>query len=518
MNWLFRLSRWIHKYVGLLLILFVGWMSISGIVLNHPDWISGLSVPRWLVPPQYRIHDWSRGALRGAAFSEHNPSLGYIGGSQGVWKTVDGGRSFRRQDNGFPTSHVYRQVASLILCEQTPARLVAGTRGGLYVCEVGNEVWRHVPLGPEREPVRKILRVGDELLVFTSSHAYRAAATASSMTFQELPLPRANESARSVPLIRLFFDLHSGKIWGLAGQLLFDLAGLLLVFLCVSAFYIWYWPWRQRRRRDVSTVPRAGVYRWLLKYHLKLGIWSAAVLLIIGVTGFFMRPPMLVALAHGSVPAKLYPGLLPDNPWHEDIHNALYDAIDNRILIETRDGFWSAPADFSEPFVEAEFPAPIFVMGSTVLEPYETGGFLVGSFSGIFHLERESGAAIDLLAGRDTQDVSRMRPAELMATGYLRTPDGEEFVATHHNGLLPLGSAQRDGRFGMPAAMKQEFRLPLWNFLFELHNGRIFKDVIGAWYALVVPLGSLLFVLVLFSGTYDWCYARFPGQRQNLRR
>ena len=81
MKWLFRTSKWIHKYLGLLLILFIGWMSVSGILMNHPDWISGLSVPRWLVPPQYRIHNWSRGALRVGVFSEQDPAVGYIGGS-----------------------------------------------------------------------------------------------------------------------------------------------------------------------------------------------------------------------------------------------------------------------------------------------------------------------------------------------------------------------------------------------------------------------------------------------------
>lgn len=59
-----------------------------------------------------------------------------------------------------------------------------------------------------------------------------------------------------------------------------------------------------------------------------------------------------------------------------------------------------------------------------------------------------------------------------------------------------IGSLRRDGRFEMPAAMKQEFRLPLWSFLFELINGRLFKNAIEDWYALVVPLASALEVLI----------------------
>jgi len=53
--------------------------------------------------------------------------------------------------------------------------------------------------------------------------------------------------------------------------------------------------------------------------------------------------------------------------------------------------------------------------------------------------------------------------------------------------------------------------MPLWNWLFEIHNGRFFKDLIGEWYILIVPLGSLLFVLITLSGVYDWIHIRIRG-------
>jgi hypothetical protein len=42
----------------------------------------------------------------------------------------------------------------------------------------------------------------------------------------------------------------------------------------------------------------------------------------------------------------------------------------------------------------------------------------------------------------------------------------------------------------MPKELTAAGRIPLWHALFELHNGRIFQDWIGAAHWLVVPLGS----------------------------
>jgi len=145
-------------------------------------------------------------------------------------------------------------------------------------------------------------------------------------------------------------------------------------------------------------------------------------------------------------------------------------------------------------------------MGATVLEPYGSNGFLVGSFNGIFHWERITGDCKNLLTNEIASDVSAVRPAKEMVTGYFKTPDGEEFITAHKQGLLPVGAAKLNGRFEMPQEMTADFQMPLWNYLFEIHNGRFFGNWIGNWYLLVVPLGSLLFLLITLSGIYDWLH------------
>jgi hypothetical protein len=76
-------------------------------------------------------------------------------------------------------------------------------------------------------------------------------------------------------------------------------------------------------------------------------------------------------------------------------------------------------------------------------------------------------------------------------------------VADYRTGLLSL---TRHGRWQpeMPEELTAAGRISLWHALFELHNGRIFQDWIGAAHWLVVPLGGLLLLLVIATGTIDW--------------
>ena len=493
--------------MGLFLLVFIVWMSLSGMVLNHPELIRNVSAPHWLIPPQYRIENWNRGALRTAVFSERDPNLGFLAGSQGVWRTRDGGMSFERLAIGFPVSEIGRQTSSLFL-DELHGRLIAGTRDGLFTWRLGGDRWSPVVLPVAEARIYKLLRVGTDLLIVTPSHLLRWPLTAPASSISVAALTASVDPQETIPLVQVCFDLHSGRLWGLGGRLLFDFAGVVLIFLSLSAAYLWYWPWKVQRaiRRRQPVKGSNPLYHGLLKYHLKLGIWLAVLLLAIGGTGFFMRPPMIALLAFGRLPAELYPAPLPKNAWHDRFRNAVYDAARDRLLIEATDGFWQTTGDLTQPLQPVAAPAPVFVMGTTVMESEVGGRLLVGSFSGLLQVDPQINSVVDVLTGQDACLVSRIKPAETMVAGYFELPDGEAFVVDHYRGLLAMGGKDLCGRFQMPTEMVKQFRLPLWNFLFELHNGRIFRDLIGPWYALILPLSSLLFVLMICSGVYDWFF------------
>ncbi len=511
---MFRTSKWLHKYVGLLLLLYGLLMGLSGILVNHPEWISGSSMPGWLVPAQYQPEGFDRGTLGTLIYSLEDPERAYLAGTEGVWLTEDGGVTFEPMLDGFPGAPAGRVTNGLLLQEQGPRALWAGTAAGLFVCELETGRWTHVALGKENEPIRSILNVHGDLVVFTPSHIWRSPNGGVSNHFERLNSVRQvgpEGQGESVALIRLFFELHSGAILGFFGRLLFDLVGLAIVFLCASAFYLWYYPWRRRSNSDRKQG--RGLFQTLFRYHLKIGIWMAPIALLMACTGFFMRPPLLVLPATIDIPVAAYPGLPAAQHWTHRIHRAVHDPARSRVLVEGQDGFWAVPDDdLGAPFQAVDLPLPVHVMGSTVLKSHGAG-LVAGSFSGGYKWDAD-GSVRDLATGRAAGDVSTLRLAEHTVTGFFTTPAGERFLSTFHTGIVPLDGAQLNGRFQMPQQMGERYRMSLWNGMFELHNGRFFRDWIGKLYMLIPILGSLLFGLLTATGIYDWLMVRMIVPRR----
>ncbi len=511
MQRLFRASKWLHKYAGLLLILFLAWMSVTGVLMNHPRLISGLSVPGWLLPPQYRVENWNRNALIDVVYSTRDPNLAFAGGTAGVWVTRDGGRRFEPFVEGLPASRYYRKTRDLLLWSGGGREiLLAATDGGVFMRPLAAPRWEKVELAHEIEPVKKLLLVGDRLVVAATSGFYESPLPPTPTSFRAVKTARAETESR-VTLVKLFFDLHYGKVWGLLGLLLFDATGVVLFFLCVSAFYTWYFPWQSRRNKKSALLNNRlsrRAFKTMFRYHLKLGIWLSAVLLVIGGTGLFMRPPLLAAIAGRTVSSTLYPGFLPNDPWHEKIQNALHDDVEGAIIAQATDGLWIADESLTEPFRPHDLDVPIFVMGASVMETEGPDGYLVGSFAGLYRWRRDSGTSVDVMTGREVTGPASLKPGEHMVTGHFRTPAGESFVATFEQGLVPLDGARLDGRFALPSELRDGLRMPLWNYLFEIHNGRFFADVVGRWHMLIIPIGSMAFLLITLSGIYDWVYLK----------
>lgn len=524
----FALSRRLHRYLGLLFFIYLILVGVTGILLNHPAIISGLSVPRWMVPSSYQIENWNRGSLRTVVFSKQNPCIAFVAGSEGVWKTTDGGVSFKTMDSGYPPSRALRRTNHILLLEdENAAHLYAATRGGLYVTSVVNSAWRRIPLAPGDDHVRKILHIDKRLVVFTTSNVYETdVVNGRDETHFTLIDPNRIHGgtggfADGVSLVRLMFALHSGGIWGLPGRLLIDAAAITLMFLSASAIYLWYFPRSIRRAKGVPRKKGLGrkIFPWLFKNHLKIGIRATPFLIFFAATALFMPPSPLAPMAARKVVLPQYwPGFLPVNPWHGNIGNAVYNPVRNEILVELRGGsgraLWHAPADLSIPFTRYKQKLPIGAMGSNVLEIKTDGTLTVGSFSGLFQRPEEGAAVIDLSTG-EVADPSmlRRRSGGWRTSGYFETPGGERFVATHDQGIIAIDNVPLNGRFHMPEKMKQNYRMPLWSFLFEVHNGRILRDWIGSHYYLISFLGALSLLLITFTGLFDWAYRKLPLRR-----
>tara|TARA_Y100000294_G_C8532547_1_gene327631 strand:- start:1080 stop:1439 length:360 start_codon:yes stop_codon:yes gene_type:complete len=111
------------------------------------------------------------------------------------------------------------------------------------------------------------------------------------------------------------------------------------------------------------------------------------------------------------------------------------------------------------------------------------------------------------------EDINAIKPGDFMVTGFFETPEKESFIFTHEQGILPLPGFSLKDRFQQPKSISNNYRMPLWNYLFEIHNGRLFKGIFGELYILLVPLGSFLFVIISLTGIIDWFFHN--GRKNN---
>lgn len=512
---LFRISKWIHKYLGLTLALFLMWMSISGILLNHPHLISKLSVPKWAIPSHYIPENWNRSALTYIEYSHQNPELVFASGKSGVWRSKDHGKTFSPFMNGeYPSSEYYKKTNHIYLHEsENESWLFAGNDYGLFYTSLTNGNWQSINLETHPIKVVKFIQDNDVLLVVTASDIYSISLPPNDISIVKYNIQQT-QIEKETPLIDFFFDLHSGKIFGLPGQLIFDLAGIVLFYLSFTAFYTWIYTKKRRRDRESGTAISNPIgrrfFRFLLKYHLSLGIWFAVFLFIFGVTGFFMRPPFLAALVDKGIELPDFMNHRNEITWTGKIHNGTKIVKTDELLLDTSEGVWKGDKGINASYSKIQEEWPIFVMGATVLEQQESSAFIVGSFSGLFQI---SSHVTDLMTNNLLEDINAIKPGDFMVTGFFETPEKESFIFTHEQGILPLPGFSLKDRFQQPKSISNNYRMPLWNYLFEIHNGRFFKGIFGDLYILLLPLGSFLFVIISLTGIIDWFFHN--GRKSN---
>lgn len=503
---LLRRSRTIHRWLGLLGLVYFAVMGASGILLNHPDLLSGVDLPRSWLPGDYAFRDWNRNSARGSVPAEGGGF--YLYGEAGVWRWEAGAAEPVFDGEGFEPSVYYRDTRALLRVDGAEPYLLAGTRGGLWGRPLAGGPWRPVPLGEGRETVVDLLEADESLLAVTRDRVYRGS-TGWPPAFADATPARAAEPGRRLPLFRLIFELHSGEVWGLPGRLAVDALGVLLLFLCVSG--AWFW-WRKRRR----TLARGPGGRWARKglgWHLRLGLWAAPLLLFVAVTGLLQRPPFLLAVAFAGYSERFHPAPVPANPWHDLLRKAAYDPLRKSLLLATADGFYAGPLDGSRPFSRVAGGPPVSVMGATVLRRAPDGLVWVGSMSGLYAWDPSSGWVTDAFTGRPPRPGQGGPVGDQQVVGWVQAPGWGTLVAAYDRGLLD--GEGRPYALAMPPDLRDAGRISLWHALFELHNGRLFGFLLGWWTWIVVPLGGLALAIQIGTGVLDrW----LPGRRRGPLR
>ncbi len=475
MRLLIRFSRTCHKYLGLIGAAYFLLMALSGILLNHPDLIRGMSLPAALLPDSHTLGD--------------GDTL-IVGGRAGVWYSPDRGRHFVPLAQGYPQDADARDTLCLLhYHHQGRAHLLAGTRGGLFHYDFSGD-WQKVPRPQDDAAVVALIRRGNDLLLFTEQQCLISPLNGR-FEFRPQPFHYAQADLPStVPLIRWLFALHSGAVLGLPGRLFVDVSAAILVFLSLSGLWLC-----SVSRRFMPQVPGTNLLFWW-RNHLKLGIRCAMFLLLITLSGVVIRPPFSTLIKDCRI-SRSSMAFHPDDSRRLRIDRVALSADHSEILIATRDGLFGGPADLHAPLRRRSVAAPISAMGVNVLCSQQDGRWIIGSFAGLYLWDEKHRLADALITS-----ASR-RP---LVTALIMQKNRPVAFVDYRDGAYPCRRPDTDVTpqpVHFPAAMG-EASVPLRHILFELHNGRILRQWLGAWSMAFIPVGGGLLCLVLVSGFYDW--------------
>jgi hypothetical protein len=490
-----KFFRKYHKWLGIIVTLFILIFSFSGIILNHRNWFSNSNVKRAWLPESYQYVNWNNASIKSTLKLNADSILLY--GNTGIWLTDSLQNQFSDFNQGLKKGIDNRKIYKII---KTDTHLLAGTLFGLFEYNYPLKIWQSIP-GMKLE-IMDISTQKDTILILTRSLLFK---TSDLKNFTKIMLPEPIGYHNKVGLFKTLWVIHSGEIFGNIGKLLVDLMGLVFIVLCITGLIYFIAPslMRFRRSRNLSNVPIAKANRFSLKWHNKLGWIFFPVLILITITGMFLRPPLLIAIYPTSVKKIPCTELNTPNAWFDKLRRVVYDENKNEFAFATIDGIYFINSDLSNKMTPAENQPPISVMGVNVFEKINSNLFLVGSFEGLFVWDRASGMVYDYVEKKPYFPISQKGSpiGNHMCAGFSNDFSMGPVYFDYNLGAIPLNSDQAFP--SMPEILKNQ-PMSLWNFALELHTARIFDALIGSFYILIIPIIGLFTLFVLLSGFIVW--------------
>lgn len=498
--------KWTHKWFSIVLGVFVILWAVSGILLNHRSLISQLDINRNNLPENYQYKNWNNAAVRSGLTIGTDSILVY--GNLGIWLSDSTLSRFSDFMQGFPEGMDNRKINKIYLSHNK--LLWAATQSGLYEFKANARRWEKIPLDLHDERIVDITAKDDRIVFLTRSELIIGYDRANSKNFDRFELPRAVDDDGLIGLFRTLWVLHSGEIYGFYGKLAVDLFALLLIFLVITGYIYFFFPhWiKSRKRKNKAVRSIRSPLRFSIKWHQKIGIWAAFFLLFTTVTGMFLRPPLLIAIGNERVTKIPFSNLSNPNPWHDRLRAIHWNEQEKYWLIGSTEGFYKATENFSGLLVPFSKQPPISVMGINVFDYHGNDTYLVGSFNGLFWWQPHSGYVLDAMTGEiPKQQSSASSPlGKFLISGLVETPS-KRYIFDYGKGLL-------NAKLLMPMHL-QQCPMPLWNVALEIHTGRIFQNMLGSYYILLVPLMGLLVSLIIIGGAIRWYVVR---KRRGLKK
>ena len=514
-----------HRWFGLILSVFMLVFCVSGIILNHRQLFADCDVSRSFLPPAYHIQNFNNGIIKGSIRIDWHADLASAGGIKasddsilaygygGIWLTDTKMKSWKDFNKGLPENVDGRNIRNMVQTKNGEIWCAAT----MDVYRFDGKEWKMFPLADNKERITDITLTKDStsIIAMTRSAVYEISGKKTDAANEKRDAANEKRDAISektnvtrkiigqpegfIPEVTLFktvWHLHSGAFFGLTGRLVVDAIAIVLIILSITGIILFILPYRIRRqkrlqaREKMQKLGKQMVFN--AKWHNKLGYTTIILTLWLAITGMCLRPPLMIPLAMNKTTEKVKDG----NVWHDKLRAIRWDAAEGNWLVSTSEGFLRVDEHFQhKPILLNKEKAPkVSPMGVTVFESDGKGGWLVGSFSGMFRWYPEKNLIVDYFTGKQNIEKSMIPISNHLVSGYSKDFfGGKEVIFDYSKG------ASLDETTSTPELLSAT-PMSLWNVALELHVGRCYSPFLGPLSDLFVFISGLLITLVLLSG------------------
>lgn len=519
-----------HRWFGLVLSVFMLVFCVSGIILNHREAFSGCEVSRKWLPASYHIKNFNNGVVKGTvvknsgslAISEGFSDSILVYGCAGVFLTDYQLSTWQDFNAGLPKSIDERNVRHLV--QARDGSLWCAALRDVYRYDENAQQWKKVELPGNEERIMDVALAKDSMTVvaLTRSRVFTIVpfvqygeivkiGKSSSETYRVeskiIPAPKKYEP--NTTLFKLVWHLHSGEFFGLPGKLVVDAIALVLIVLSITGILLFILPYGIRRAKKLAAKARmkrlGKLFAWNMKWHNKIGYVTIVLTLWIAITGMCLRPPLMVPLVLSKLPQAVGED---GNVWQDKLRAIRWDAVQGDWLVSTSEGFLRVDEDFSQaPKMLPDDECPkLSPMGVTVWESDGKGGWIVGSFRGIYRWNpvNHKSQILDYFTNEPCVETSMIPISDNLICGYSEDLfDREPMVFDFAKGVEDAKGQViniLDEKDAMSDLICETAPMSLWNVALELHVGRCYSPFLGPLSDLFVFLSGLLITLVLLSG------------------